>query len=380
MDHRIANADPVGELASLWRWYGDQFRRDSPIYGRIAEAVADDREFLDMLREAPPAAHLPPAPLAAAHYLILDGLDHPLAEVYAGRSDADAGPLFIDLCRSERDRLLALLETRRVQTNDCGRSAIIGPALTWAAARVGGPYCLIDVGASAGINLHGHRFFMDYGRHGTTGPIDSTVRITCEVTDGDPPIADRLPAFDHRVGIDLSPVDLTDPADATWLLACVWPDTGRSERVAASIRLAQQDPPMMVAGRANDVLPQVMSNLPTETTSVVMTTWAFAYFSIEERTQFVNLLRDESTRRPVVWIFADTREAFDQIVACEPGRAELLGAVVFDGATETTHLLGHVHPHGNWLEWRGSALTNSPTLDRVQCAGQNRSSPGACAA
>ena len=156
-------------------------------------------------------------------------------------------------------------------------------------------------------------------------------------------------------GIDLSPIDLTDPTDATWLLACVWPDTGRSERVAASIRLTQQDPPMMVTGRANDVLPHVMSNLPTEATAVVMTTWAFAYFSIEERAQFVEVLRDESTRRPIVWIFADTREALVEIVAGEPGSAELLGAAMFDGATETKHLLGHVHPHGNWLDWRADS-------------------------
>jgi hypothetical protein len=347
--------DPVGELASLWRWYADQFRRDSLIYGRIADAVADDREVLDMLREAPLAAHLPPAPLAAAHYLILEGHDHPLADVYAGRSDADPGPLFIHLCRTERDRLLALLETRRVQTNDCGRSAIIGPALTWAAAQVPGPYCLVDVGASAGINLLCDRFLLDYGAHGTTGPIDSTVRITCEVTGGDPPIAARLPTFERRVGIDLSPIDLTDPADATWLLACVWPDTGRSERVAASIRLAQQYPPTMVTGRANDVLPPVLEGLPTEATAVVMTTWAFAYFSIEERAQFLDVLRDQSTRRPIVWIFAETREAVVEIVDCEPGRAELLGAVVFDGTTVTEHLLGHVHPHGNWVDWRAGS-------------------------
>ena len=86
-------------------------------------------------------------------YLLLDGLDHPLGEVYRGRSDADPGPLFLDLCRTERSDLLALLQTRRVQTNDCGRSAIIGPALTWVAERLPGPYCLVDVGASAGINL-----------------------------------------------------------------------------------------------------------------------------------------------------------------------------------------------------------------------------------
>ncbi|HYN33530.1 MAG TPA: DUF2332 domain-containing protein [Ilumatobacteraceae bacterium] len=349
--------DAVDDLAGLWRWYADQFRGDSRIYGRIADAVAADREVLEILSEAPPAAHLPPAALAAVHYLLLDGFDHPLADVYAGRSETDPGPLFCGLCRTERTNLLALLETRRVQTNDCGRSAIIGPALTWATAHVAGPYYLIDVGASAGINLHCDRYRLDYGDHGVTGPDDSTVRVACEVTGGNPPIAERLPTFAGRVGIDRSPIDLSDPADAQWLLACVWPDTGRVERVQASIRLAQQDPVPMVAGRANDVLPHVLTELPPAATALVMTTWAFSYFSIEERAQFLDLLRDESQRRRIVWLCADTRlalDTFDDLATGDRGGAEVLVAVVFEGGIEARHLLGFVHPHGNWIDWRAT--------------------------
>ena len=242
--------DPTADLGDLWRWFArHQFHGDSPIYERIALAVADDREILDLLRQAPPAAHLPLAPLAAACSLLLDGLDHPLGDVYDGRSDADPARLFIDLCRRHRTELMALLETRRVQTNDCGRSAIIGPALIWVAQRRPGPYCLVDVGASAGLNLLCDAYRLDYGPHGTTGPTDSSVRIACEVRGGDPPVADHLPDLEERIGIDLAPIDVTDPADARWLLACVWPDSGRAERVEASIRLALERPPALIEGR-----------------------------------------------------------------------------------------------------------------------------------
>ena len=71
--------DATDDLASLWRWFGEhQFRGYSRIYERIAEAVAGDREVLELFREAPPAAHLPPAPLGAVRYLLLDGLEHPI--------------------------------------------------------------------------------------------------------------------------------------------------------------------------------------------------------------------------------------------------------------------------------------------------------------
>ena len=355
-----AKGDPTADLASLWRWFGEhQFRGYSPIYERIADAVAGDRDLLELLREAPPAAHLPPAPLGAVRYLLLDGLDHPLGEVYGGRSDADPGPLFLDLCRAERANLLALLQTRRVQTNDCGRSAILGPGLTWVAARLPGPYGLVDVGASAGINLLCDRFRLDYGRHGATGPAESTVQIRCAVKGGDPPIADRLPAFAARVGIDLSPIDLSDPADARWLLACVWPDTGRAERVEASIRVTQLDPPTVLAGRANAVLPSVLAGLPAGATAVVTTTWAFGSGAMDERTEFVDLLRAQSMQRRIAWLSAEgagTVGALSGQGAADSSDPDVLGAMLFEGGAGTAHLLAKVHPHGNWIDWRASSL------------------------
>jgi hypothetical protein len=353
---RPVTSDPVDDLARLWRWFGEhQFRGSSPIYERIADAVAGDREVLELFQHAPPATHLPPAALAAARYLLLDGLDHPLDAVYDGRSDADPGPLFLDLCRTERSALLALLETRRVQTNDCGRSAIIGPALTWVTRRLPGPYCLVDVGTSAGINLLCDRYRLDYGHHGATGPADSPVHITCEVIAGDPPIAERLPDFAQRIGIDLAPIDLSDPTDARWLLACVWPDTGRAERVAASIRLAQQGPPAVIAGRANAVLPGVLAALPAGATAIVMTTWAYGYFSLDERAEFVELLREQSMFRPIAWVSAEGGEIVAALTAAgatDSSGPDVLGAMLLDGGADTVHLLGYVQGHGNWIDWR----------------------------
>jgi hypothetical protein len=349
-------SDPVEDLARLWRWFGEhQFRGYSPIYERIADAVASDREVLELFRQAPPTAHLPPAALGATRYLLLDGLDHPLGAVYDGRSNADPGPLFLDLCRAERDALLALLETRRVQTNDCGRSAILGPALTWVARHLPGPYCLVDVGTSAGINLLCDHYRLDYGDRGATGPADSPVQISCEVIAGTPPIAERLPEFAQRIGIDLSPIDLSDPTDARWLVACVWPDTGRATRVEASIHLAQQYPPTVLAGRANVVLPSVLDGLPVGATAIVMTTWAFGYFSLEERTEFVDLLREHSRLRPIAWVSAEgggTVAALTAAGATDSSGPDVLGAMLLNGELDTVRLLGYVHGHGNWIDWR----------------------------
>ena len=254
--------DPLDDFVHLWSWFSSHCEATSPIYQRVCLAVANDRALLEFVRSAPPEAHLPTSLLAAVHFLVIGDADTPLADIYAGRSDADPGPPFLELCRTHPTEIMALLSSRSIQTNDCGRSSLIGPGLTWVASQLRQPMALIDVGASAGINLLCDHFHMDYGPYGTTGPADSPVRITCEVLHGSPPIAPQLPSLIDRIGIDRSPIDLTNPDDAQWLLACVWPGSGRTERVAASIKVAQAEPPRVIAGDGNDLLPRVLSDLP----------------------------------------------------------------------------------------------------------------------
>jgi hypothetical protein len=353
-----AVSDPTDDLAQLWAWMATtQCRGDSPLYERICLAVSGDRETLAMVQSAPPAAHMPLTLLGAVHYLLLDGLDHPLADVYAGRSDADPGPLFLDVCRTQRDALVGLLATRRVQTNDCGRSAVIGPGLTWLASRLDGPFALVDVGASAGINLLCDRYRIDYGPHGTTGPAGSPVRINCHVVSGEPPVAEHLPPLVARVGIDRSPIDLADRADARWLLACVWPDTGRLERTAASIGLTRGDPPLMMAGDAVETLPGVLADLPEGSVAVVVTTSAFGYLSIEERQRFVALLESESHDRHLAWLSAETAGIVEAVAGDIPSDhdhadPDVLGAVVFEGGRSGARFLAFAHRHGAWIDWR----------------------------
>jgi hypothetical protein len=354
-------SDPTEDLARLWEWFAEyQFRGYSPLYERISLSVAGNRELLELVRAAPPAAHLPPALLGAVHYLLLEGFEHPLAEVYAGRSDADPAPLFLDLCRARRRDVVALLGTRRIQTNECGRSALIGPGLTWLASVLEGPFALVDVGASAGLNLLCDRYRIDYGEHGATGPAGSPVKIDCRVVAGSPPIAEALPPLVARVGIDRSPIDLSNSADARWLLACVWPDTGRLERTAASIRLAQEHLPELIAGDATQALPEVLAGLPRGALAVVVTTWAFGYLSLEERRRFVELLDVESYNRPIAWLSAEdagTVEAFASEAGPDDDQAALhvLGALTFDSGACRQQLLAHVHQHGACIDWRAAS-------------------------
>jgi hypothetical protein len=346
----------TSELGRIWDWFADTSCRGySPLYDRICRAAAQDEEVLDLVRAAPEEAHIPNVLLAAVHFLLLGGLDHPLAAVYAGTTDADPWPLFREICFDHRAEISALMETRRTNTNECGRSAVIGPALTWAAEAVGAPLAVCDVGTSAGLNLGCDRFRLDYGDAGATGPADSTVRIECAVKGGTPPIAAALPAIAARVGLDRSPVDLSNADDARWLLACTWPDTGRLDRTRAAIRDGQQHPPTIHQGDMVADVYRVLGELPPDATVCVLTTWAVAYLSRAGRAEFAAELARMGRERPVVWISGEGPNVVPAFAGLDVPtldiEASILGAIVYDGGSERAIPLAFVHPHGSWIDW-----------------------------
>jgi hypothetical protein len=349
----------TSDLAMVWTYFADtSCGAYSPLYDRISRTVAANEAVLELIDDAPPESHLPTVLLAAVHYLLLAGAEHPLAAVYDGTSDADPGPLFVDFCLAHRDEILQLMATEHTNTNEVGRSAFLGPAITEVAAREQQPVALVDVGCSAGLNLFCDRYRLDYGTFGASGPPDAAVTIDCEVTGGHPPIAPQLPVIAARVGIDRDPVDITDEHRARWLLACVWPDTGRLPRTRRALAAARQDPPALVRGDAVATISDVVDGLPDDAIAVVSTTLAFAYFSQTDRVAFRDTLAALSRRRPIAWVSAEVAgvvAAFDEI----PGFTDrdgtdacLLGLMQFRAGAVDADLLAYVHPHGAWIKWQ----------------------------
>jgi hypothetical protein len=356
----MADTRPAPSLADIWIHIADTGCRDySPIYDRICRTVAGSDAVLELVQQAPPKGHFPNVLLGAVHYLLLGGLDHPLAAVYSGESDADPGPLFVDVCLTHRDEILELLATRHTNTNEVGRSAALGLALTAVADRLGAPLGLVDVGASAGLNLFCDRYRLDYGVAGATGPADAAVHVACEVVGGRPRVAPALPNLAARTGLDLDPVDVRDDDAVRWLLACVWPDTGRLPRTRRALDEARKDPPYIVAGDAVDGVADVVLGLPVGVTPVVTTTWMLAYLPRARRVAFREALTSASRERPIAWVSAEGAGVVDRFEGVEaPSDAQGMESSVFglltlrDGALDTTELLGFVHPHGNWVDWR----------------------------
>ncbi|MBM2616650.1 DUF2332 domain-containing protein [Actinoplanes sp. LDG1-06] len=244
-----------------------QARGSSPAYERLAREVAGDDELLALLDRVPPPKRQPNLLFGVVR--LLDG---PVGDYKAFRT------FVIDRWAAVEPEL----RRRATQTNEIGRSALLLPVL----AALPQPLALLEVGASAGLNLYPDRYSYDYNgtRVGTSGPV-----LPCSLRGRTPPAA--LPEVVWRAGIDLNPLDITDPDDRAWLEALIWPEhDDRRERLRAAAEIAAADPPHLVRGDLVEELPALAASAPPGATLVVFHTSVLYQVPPDVRAAFVALV------------------------------------------------------------------------------------------
>ncbi|MGX6603379.1 DUF2332 domain-containing protein [Micromonosporaceae bacterium Da 78-11] len=245
-----------------------QARGVSPAYERLATAVAQDDRVLDLLGTLAPEKWQPNLLFGVVR--LLGG---PVGEPGA----------FGDFTLANWPVIEAEMRCRATQTNEAGRCAVLLPVL----AALPQPLALLEVGASAGLNLYPDRYAYRYGDHhvGTGEPV-----LDCAATGLTPP--DRLPEVAWRAGLDLNPLDVTDPADVAWLDALIWPEhTERRARLRAATAAAATDPPLLIRGDLVDDLPALAARAPVDATLIVFHTSVLYQVPDSRRQAFVELVR-----------------------------------------------------------------------------------------
>jgi hypothetical protein len=231
---------------------------------------------------------------------------------------------------------------RSTQTNEPARCATLLPAL----ASIGGPLALIEVGTSAGLCLYPDRYSYEYdGR--PVGP-PQAVHLRC-ATSGAVPLPAGLPEVVARVGIDLNPLDVTDPGDLAWLRALVWPgpvEAERLQRLDAAAAVAAEEPPTLLAGDLVERLPDALALVPDGATPVVMHTAVLPYVPEARRTAFVERVRG----LPVRWVAQEGQGMVPGTGQPYPGGWGPYFVLSLDGRA-----VARTAPHGGRLDWLETA-------------------------
>lgn len=246
----------------------------SPLYRAFCAAAVGDDDVLDLLARRRAGQQPSYLLFGAMHYLVLRGLDHPVADLYAaarsGTSPAAAsGAVFRDAVRARHDELGELIGSRLVQSNVVRRAAGLRLALAAIGRDEPGPVHLIEVGASAGVHLFVDRYRFRYGER-TVGPPDAPVTIATELRGTVDVDLDAMPAIATRTGIDLHPVDVRDPDQLLWLRALVWPENGADAALLdQALDVTRSERAAMLTGDAIDVCPALADELPAGQPRVV---------------------------------------------------------------------------------------------------------------
>lgn len=270
---------------------------------------------------------------------------------------ADPADALLAFVAERRDAVVARLRTRNTQTNETGRAAALLPALHLVAATAGRPLALLELGASAGLNLRPDAFRVDYGTV-ATGPEDASVRMTCEVRGTAPLPAMSAPlAVADRRGVDLAPIDARDPIAARWLTACVYPDLAeRHARLAGALALLRAEPVALQRGDMVQALPRLAAAAPADTHLTVFHTWAVHYLAPEAKAALAAVLLAASCERPLSWIALEPRTTAVALGMAEPGRddATILALAELRAGRRTDVALGLAHPHAIRIDWRAT--------------------------
>jgi len=231
---------------------------DAPITARICAALATcltrDSETgaraLDWPGE-PTRDALPLRLVGGLHALARQGDVPALSPIFAGEvhDEAHLAAVLSQTLVTHDAALLPWLDGPP-QTNEPGRSGALMTGLLEVARRHGPQLELLEIGASAGLNLLIDRYHFDLGGV-QVGPAGAPVTIRPEWR-GPPPPDVPLTIVGVR-GCDVAPIDVTDSAAAERLAAYVWADQPqRQQRLARAIAMIRERPVRLERADAAD--------------------------------------------------------------------------------------------------------------------------------
>jgi hypothetical protein len=348
---------PAGEgrdtravLVSLFRGQaGWCARLGSPIYAYILERAADDLEaggpvwrvvepYLD--RPFNFTHHL--RLMGATHRLALTGEAPELAAHYpstGGDGDPEAAWRAFIALLGEREITL----DRPVQTNEVGRTAALLGGFLTVAEQTGLGLRVLEIGASAGLNLRWDRFRYE-ADDWAFGDSASPARIPCEYKGGRPPLPPAVWVIE-RAGCDPSPIDATTEDGALTLQSFVWPEhVERLELLRSAIEVARRTPVTVDKASATDWLGEQLARERGGGATVIFHSIMWGYMTDDDRARITQTITEAGERAtssdPLAWL------------GMEPGadQAEVT-LTTWPGGDE--RVIAHAGYHGRPVRWFG---------------------------
>ncbi|MFF2889399.1 DUF2332 domain-containing protein [Paenibacillus sp. NPDC057967] len=304
-------------IADYFRQFAKDCSGSSRLYESLSERIAGDRELLQLSSEAKKGQPIPNLLFGAVHYLLMKGKVHPLAKYYGtfvAEPDAaeEAFPAFKQFCEQYRDDILPILAIKNVQTNEVRRCAYLYPVFCSIYASMQRPLSLIEIGTSAGLQLHWDRYGYSYSsKPGKIyGNPDSELVLSSEMRGRDwPELLLLSPPVTNRVGIDLHVNDLSEAEDCLWLQALIWPE--HAERRASfdkAASIATRVGARLVQGNGVKLLAELAGETDSESVLCVFHTHVANQLSKRDKEELLLTIEGLGRQRDVCHIYNNMRD------------------------------------------------------------------------
>lgn len=334
-------------IAGQLQWQADACRMiGSPLYAGLMERAAGDvraggstAEILRGHENDPRFSVLGLRLLGAVNRLVLTGREPALADAYAAGHVAEAWEQLLDVLRRNSGELRDSLE-QPVQTNEVGRCAALLFGFLMVAGETGLPLRLLEVGASAGLNLRWDRFA--YAADGFSwGAADSPLRLEFEL-EGEAPALPASVEVTERRGCDANPIDVSTDDGRLTLRSFVWPDQPeRIARMEAALEVANEEPVVLERETASTWARRMLADPAPGQATVIYHSIVSQYLSDAERASLFEGIREAGERAtaeaPLAWLRMEPAD----------DRANL-ELTVWPGGED--RLLARVGYHGNPVE------------------------------
>lgn len=311
----------------------------SPLTARICDSLADvlapdqgltARRVLNWPGDPSSRADSVPLRLCGGlHALVLTGAAADLARAYAA---GDVNPDLLVATLRDHDATLEVWLDSPPQTNEVARSAALIAAARFLSDLCPLPLRLLELGASAGLNLNFDRYHLGAASHG--------VALT-------PDWRGTVPQGNLRVssrrGVDLNPLD--PDRDALRLMAYCWADqSARLSRLRGALQIARADPPQVDRGDAGEWLGVQLRDPVPGVLTMVFHTVAAQYFPAATTAACADAMAcaaaQASPQAPLAHVEMEA----------DGGEGAALRLAFWSGSARRWSL-GRADFHGRWITW-----------------------------
>ncbi len=322
----------------------------SPFTGALCERFAEDMEaggpVADLMsgwRTNPRADVIALRLAGALHAAALSRRDVALTEAYA------TAPMNIDaawpvaralLARDQawvRDFLLYSPQTNETRRSIALLAGFLAFAETWS-----GPIDMLEIGASAGLNLYWDKFSYRTSSWSWGGP--SEVEIDTH-WHGAPPPSQVMPKVRERAACDLNPLDISDPEQALRLKSYIWPDQpDRLARFDGALKLALANEVRVERADAAEWIKAKLASRAGDAASIVYHSVFLQYPPREVRAAIIDAIRAAGAvampQAPLAWVRLEPEAVTDGV---ENGLRFVIDITTWPGGER--RILGYTDGH-----------------------------------